>query len=401
MKNSFRLPEWNASIADLGTLLPLSFALAAFNGFQPAVLFFLWGIVFMLGGWWYKVPVSVQPLKAMAVIAISAGLPVEWLTTAAVFYGLLLLLLSLGGIVDWLQQWFSDAIVRGIQLGVGLILARKAVELVLSRGWFLNAESSSSLLGGGVMVALALLLTLARRKSKLPLGLMLALAFMLFAVFSGRVMPALPAADSLLRPGLPDLTLLPDVMLLLIIPQLPLTLGNAMYAASDACHQFWPERGNKVSPKKLGISIGLFDLFIGFFGGFPMCNGSGGIGAYKQFGGKTGGTVIIMGAILVLTALGGISEALFWIPVPLLAALLLLDSVRMMALTLGLDRGYQWLVAVMVGMISLFSGNLTLALAAGLLLERVFFGAWLRKRMNRFKWYKNFFKPLFGGGRIV
>ncbi len=401
MKNSFRLPEWNASIADLGTLLPLSFALAAFNGFQPAVLFFLWGIVFMLGGWWYKVPVSVQPLKAMTVIAISAGLPAEWLTTAAVFYGLLLLLLSLGGIVDWLQQWFSDAIVRGIQLGVGLILARKAVELVLSRGWFLNAESSSSLLGGGVMVALALLLTLARRKSKLPLGLLLALAFMLFAVFSGRVMPALPAADSLLRPGLPDLSLLPDVMLLLIIPQLPLTLGNAMYAASDACHRFWPERSQKVSPKKLGVSIGLFDLFIGFFGGFPMCHGSGGIGAYKQFGGKTGGTVIIMGAILVLAALGGVSEALFWIPVPLLAALLLLDSMRMMALTLGLDRGYQWLVAVMVGMISLFSGNLTLALAAGLLLERVFFGAWLRKRMNRYKWYKNFFKPLFGGGRIV
>ncbi len=399
MRNSFRLPEWNAAIADLGTLLPLSFALAAYNGFQPAVLFFLWGIVFILGGWWYKVPVSVQPLKAMAVIAISTGLPAEWLASAGVFYGLLLLALSLGGIVEWLQKWFSTAIVRGIQLGVGLILARKAVELASQRGWFLHSAGGSPLWGLLLMVALALLLARAGRKSKAPLGLLLALGFMLLAVFNGAVAFTLPAADQWPRFIPPDITLLGDLLLLLIIPQLPLTLGNAMYAASDACHQFWPARSARVSPKKLGISIGLFDILIGFFGGFPMCHGSGGIGAYKQFGAKTGGTVIIIGGLLLLSAVLGFSEALFWIPVPLLAALLLLDSLRMMALTLRLHQGYQWLVAGSVGLISLFSGNLTLALLAGLLLERGLFGNRFREKLNHLNWYKLLFRPVGTGGR--
>jgi len=41
---------------------------------SPQPIFFLWGLAYIAVGWYYKVPISMQPLKAMAVIAITAGL---------------------------------------------------------------------------------------------------------------------------------------------------------------------------------------------------------------------------------------------------------------------------------------------------------------------------------------
>ncbi len=75
--------------------------------------------MYILTGWLYKVPVSVQPLKAMAVIAISSGISIEMLSGTSFFYGILLIVLSLTGAIRWLQKWFSPALVKGIQLGIG------------------------------------------------------------------------------------------------------------------------------------------------------------------------------------------------------------------------------------------------------------------------------------------
>ncbi len=375
MGNRFGTSEWNASIADLGTLLPLAFALATFNGFAPATMFFLWGIAYIISGWWFRLPLSVQPLKAMSVIAIASALPVEWLTGAAIMYGIVLLILSLSGIVDMLQRWFSPAIVSGIQTGIGLILIQKALELVWDKGLWLHQDEISGYAGILFMLLIMPALYMIGNRIKWPVALFTVLGFMAYALISGAVTLHTPQSLRFFSPAAVPWHLSMDILLVLIIPQLPLTLGNAMYAASDACHRFWPERAQirKITPKKLGISIGLLNMFIGSLGGFPMCHGAGGIGAYKRFGARSGGTVIITGGMLIILALVGGARALFFIPVPFLAALLALDALRMAGMIRNLNMGYEWLTAAVVAVVSLLTRNLTLALLSGLLVERLIF----------------------------
>ena len=92
---------------------------------------------------YFKVPVAVQPLKAMAVIAIAKGFSMEMLSITAFFYGILLLILSITELINFLQRVFTPGLVRGVQLGIGLILAQKAIQLVVEKGILLNFTGSS------------------------------------------------------------------------------------------------------------------------------------------------------------------------------------------------------------------------------------------------------------------
>lgn len=370
IKNRFGISEWSGAIGDLGTLLPLAFALVVFNGFGISRLFLLWGAAYIISGWYFKVPVSVQPLKVMAVIAIGLGLSTEVLAGTAFFYGLLLIILSATGAIRWLQKWFSPALVKGIQLGIGLILTQKALLLVYEKGFLLNGNDRSLIFSFVVLIFLLMLIGIFQQRKKIPVTLVLIVAGIITVrLFYGVEIPDVDLA--LVDFTLPQWGILLDVLILLIIPQLPLTLGNAMFAASDACHSFWPEQAKQVNPSRLGLSIGIGNSIIGLLGGFPMCHGAGGIAAHNQFGGKTGGTTIIIGTVLVLFALvSPLSGYLFLIPVPLLAAMLLFDSWRMILLVKKLPFNIEIVVALIVGLFSFMTRNLSIALITGLIVEQ-------------------------------
>ncbi len=370
IKNRFGISEWSGAVGDLGTLLPLAFALVIFNGFGISRLFLLWGAAYIISGWYFKVPVSVQPLKAMSVIAIGLGLSTEMLAGTAFFYGLLLIILSATGAIRWLQKWFSPALVKGIQLGIGLILIHKAIQLVFDKGFLLTGNDKSLIYSFVLLIVLLPIIGLLQVRQKLPVTLILiVISIIAVSIFYNVEIPTVKSA--LVNFSLPHWGIIPDALILLIIPQLPLTLGNAMFAASDASHSFWPDRASKVTPSRLGLSIGIGDSIIGLLGGFPMCHGAGGIAAHNQFGGKTGGTTIIIGSILVLFALvSPLSGFLFLIPVPLLAAMLLFDSWRMILLIKKLAVNIEIIVALIVGIISFLTRNLSIALITGLIIEQ-------------------------------
>lgn len=377
LKNVFNLTEISGSIGDLGTMLPLSFALIAFNGYGSSRLFFLWGIVYLVTGIIFKVPVSVQPLKAMAVIAISNEIGSKTLAVTAFFYGVIVLILSSTGIIDNLQKFFSAALIKGIQFGIGLILAYKAIQLVIEKGFLLNL--SFNYLSVNISITLIIMLAIAffQFKKKFPLALLLvAISIPLVAFFINP--PSTIQPQEIISFTKPDFALFANIVVLLIIPQLPLTLGNAMYAASDACHSFWPERSQKITPRNLGYSIGFSNIFIGLLGGFPVCHGAGGIAAHKQFGGQSGGATIFLGVLLILSAIiPAVSGFIFLIPVPLLAAMLLFDSWRMILMVRSLKSKYlEIAIALCVGLISFITLNLAIALLTGFSLE------WLVRRFK-------------------
>ncbi len=370
LKNNFGIYEWSGAIGDLGTLLPLAFALVVMNGFPPQRIFLLWGLVYIVSGWVYKVPVSVQPLKAMSVIAITKGYSPEFLSSTSFFYGVLLILLSLTGALNWLKKWFSAVIVRGVQLGIGLILAQKALQLVWDKGFLLNHNGFSLPLNFFILFLTLLSLYYIQFKKKIPLALILifisVITFKLVGIsieFSGNIGGAIALSR-------PNLSFFVDSFIFLIIPQLPLTLGNAVFAANDVCHTLWNEQAERVTPTRLAWSIGLSDIFIGLLGGFPICHGAGGMGAHAQFGAKTGGATIIIGTVFVLVALiSPMSTFLFLIPVPLLSAMLLFDSWRMATLVTKLSSKADIWVAMLVGGISFATNDLFIALIVGIIVE--------------------------------
>jgi len=372
LTNGFTWNEFSGAIGDLGTTLPLAFALVISNGFPAARIFLLWGIVYVITGWYYKVPVSVQPLKAMSVIAITAGFSAGMLSTAALLYGLLFIILSSTGLIKWLQRWFSQAIVRGIQLGIGLLLAKKALALIYQKTLFLNG----ALPAGNWILLMALgtlgILILGKYLFKRPVALIVIVASVGVSLLFGVRPGVSEAAGSALYFTIPHWAQWWDILILLMIPQLPLTLGNAVYAANDACHQFWGKQASKVTAPKLASSIGISDIVIGICGGFPICHGAGGIAAHNRFGGKTGGTTIILGvAFITLALVGNLSTFLFLIPIPILGTLLLFDSWAMIVLVRRLADLPQVVVAITVGSLSLVTHNLTIALIAGLIVEQV------------------------------
>ena len=370
LKNRFGLNEWSGAIGDLGTILPLAFALVVINGFAPERLFFLWGLVYVIAGFVFKVPLSVQPLKAMTVIAIASGYAPELMATTSAFYGLLFIILAFTGAINWLQKWFSSAMVSGIQLGIALILAYKAVELVVEKGMLLNLPETSLTLGIGMLVLALLIIGILQFRYNYPVTITLIVLSVIVVPLLGHNFDTAVASGSIVSFTVPDFTFLSDAAIFLILPQLPLTLGNSVFAANSACHSFFKEQASRVSDKRLAASVGFSDLMIGLLGGFPSCHGAGGIGAHAQFGAKTGGSIIIMGAVFILLALiSPLSSLLFLIPVPLLGAMLLFDSYKLGTLIIKLKSKPEYAIAILVAVISFTTRNLTIALAAGLLTE--------------------------------
>jgi MFS superfamily sulfate permease-like transporter len=370
IKNRFGLSEWSGAVGDLGTLLPLAFALVVYNGYPASRILLLFGIVYVITGWIFKVPVSVQPLKVMAVIALAHGFSIDFIATTAFFYGILLILLSMTGIISWLQKWISLALIRGIQLGIGLILAQKAIELVLDKGLLLDAPNTGLMFNICLFLLALSVIWYFQYKTKFPIVLILIALSIPIVLFTYEFRTDFLSNTPLLEFNLPDTSLLLNGFIYLMIPQLPLTLGNAVFAASDSCHSVWGNQAERVSPFRLGLSIGISDLFIGLFSGFPVCHGAGGIAAHAQFGGKTGGTTIIIGMILIFIAVfKPFTAILFLIPVPILGAMLLFDSWRMIILFKKNTVKIEIAIALIVGIISFLSRHLALAIVFGIILE--------------------------------
>lgn len=371
-RNRLTWGELGGAMGDLGITLPLAFALVTFSGFSPALLFTLWGAVYVVTGWFYKVPISVQPLKAMAVIAIAGGLAPSLIATASVAYGLLFILLAVTGAIQVLHKLFSPALIRGVQVGIGLVLAKKALGLALGARLLLGSEASSLPLALAIGLGAATVIIVSRwRLPGVPLAIPLVVAGILY---SQLFLPAPGALSASVGPELtiPDWSLLGSAIVLLIIPQLPLTLGNAVYAANDAAHSFFPGQSRRVTPRRLALTIGLSNLSLGLIGGFPICHGAGGIGAHYRFGGRTGTTTVLLGLLLIVAGtLHPILGLLFLIPLPLLATLLLFDGLTMVGLARDLRRAEEFVPMAAVALLSLWTHNLAWGLAVGWLLERV------------------------------
>jgi hypothetical protein len=98
--NRYDLRELNGAFGDLGTLIPFVLGYITVNRLDPAGVFTTFGVLMVAVGLWFRTPMPVQPMKAIAAVAVSQpGLVTPGAIWASgLFTGALWLVLGLGGI---------------------------------------------------------------------------------------------------------------------------------------------------------------------------------------------------------------------------------------------------------------------------------------------------------------
>lgn len=354
------LADAGASVADLGTLLPITAALVVTNGVDPVAAFALAGVLFVVAGLVYRVPVPVQPIKAAAAIAIATHASPPVIAAAGLVLGIVLLLIAVFHAAPLLVRIFPKPLIRGNQLGVGVLLVIAAVTLV-------RKASESDMRALLVTAALVAVLAVTERQRRVPVALLMVAGGIGWSVLHGasaQVAPhlALPAF------ALPGWRAAVTALTLLVIPQLPLTLGNAIVGTADLETDYYGARASRVTARNLCVSCGVANVAVGVLGGMPLCHGSSGATAYYRFGARTGGVNLVAGVTLIVAgvAFGRAALDMFGlIPGPVLGALLAYTGARHALLVKDL-RGWRLAVALGMGVAGGLTRNLTIGMAIGL-----------------------------------
>ena len=119
------------------------------------------------------------------------------------------------------------------------------------------------------------------------------------------------------------------------LPQFPQTLTNSIIVTAALALQLYPEQADRISERRLLISLGVGNLLVPFIGGFPYCHGSGGMAAHYRFGGRTMFTPLIIGSILFLMSIvlgPGAIEMMALIPTAILGCLLFYSGVELLSI---------------------------------------------------------------------
>jgi SulP family sulfate permease len=366
-RGSFRFDraELAGAVADLGVLVPIAVALIVKNGLTPTAVLLPAGLLYVVAGLVYRLPVPVQPLKAFGAIAIAHGFGADDIAAGALLMGMIFVALGASGLLDQLAKVFPRPIIRGIQLSVGLLFCQLAWKLVSATPKaFTDHRHSIWWLGGTTVVVITTALLLRRRKITLFFVVLAAVAMVL--TFHGSV----TFGPSAVHPPHLSWTAFTAAAVALVLPQVPLSFANSCLATADAARTYFGDAARRVRPGRLAITIGLANLFAGGISGMPVCHGAGGMTAHRSFGARSGGAPIMLGSVLIALALGmgaTLTAALSGFPVPILAGLLTVAGLLHIALLKDLRHPANWAVALAVGIIG-FLSNLAIALVGGLVI---------------------------------
>ncbi len=360
--------DLSGAVADLGVLVPLVGALVLVNGLEPGPILLVAGLLVVGSGLGFGIPFPVQPLKALTALAVAQQLDPEVIHSAGLQIGLILVLLAVTGTADLLARAFTRPVIRSLQLGVGALLVVSAVNLVRHPPRLFDGPPETAV-GLALMAGTLALVALAAhlRRPALTLALLVAGVVATWAAdppVLGRVDVALPSLS------LPPWSVAGTAFVLLVIPQLPLTYGNAVVGVTDLAREHFGPAARRVTPGRVALSCGLGNLGAAVLGGMPMCHGSSGFSAHVRLGARTPAMNVVLGSTFVLLGVVFPAQvlAVFGVlPVWALAGFLAYAGLRHAMLVLD-QHGRRLAVAIVAAALGLVTGNLAvttgLALAA-------------------------------------
>jgi len=350
----FTLEEISGAFGDSITVIPLlvGIGLTTEANLAHLLLFFA---VFQIGtGLLYKLPMPVEPMKALAALAIAGTLTYDQVLAAGIVLGMMLFFSGTAGAMNWLDEFVPVSVVRGVQLGLALLLLKTSADYVTNNFWLAS-----------VGIGIVLLFLYLKTKYGYP-------------NLSAFIVLALGAAIGIYLNGAPEIALMelprfnfPAFTSFLrgvingALPQFFLSVGNAILATTLL---FKDLLKREVNPDKLSQSMGIMCIVSSLFGAFPACHGSGGLSGQYRFGARTGGSNLILGTVyLGIALIGGSASFLSFFPVSVLGALLVFIALELVSAAAKTDK---WTITLMVAILSFFT-NLAVGFIAGLVQEKI------------------------------
>lgn len=325
-----RAGDVTGAFGDLGTLVPLAAGLVLIAHVDAAGFFVAFGVATLVSGFAFRIPLPVQPQKAVAAAAIAEGWRADWVHGATLGMGALWLVLALTPLLGWIRQVVPSFIARGVQLGLAFTLGMQAILLL---------AASLPLAAVGMVI---LGVTLRHRLLGIAFALVTALVLMPRDALAMTLAPSLPTFG---LPAPPDVV---EGMLRGGFAQMPLTLANAIIATAALSARHFPAAD--VTERKLAISTGAMNLFAVAVSGGPLCHGAGGLAAQYFYGARTVWKNIIEGGLALTLGLffaPGLGAFLAAFPAPLLGALLLLVALELLSSAQGLYGWQGWIATAM------------------------------------------------------
>ncbi|MBS4012969.1 MAG: putative sulfate/molybdate transporter [Bacteroidetes bacterium] len=321
----FNRNELSGAFGDIGTDLPLIIGMLLATDLEISNTLIVFGVLQMLTAVIYGIPMPVQPLKAVALIVITQNISADVIWGGGLAIGLFMLILSLTGLLTWLSRVIPKAVIRGIQLGLGLQLCLLAIKDYIPSDGYIGFIFAA--------VAFTIGMILLGNKKYPPAIFIILLGLIYTAAFNFEILAGIGFS-------LPTFTM-PDIksqsiitgFIVLALPQIPLSLGNSIFATNQIAKDYFPEK--KITVKKIGITYSVMNLLAPLLGGIPVCHGSGGIAGHYTFGGRTGGSAFIYGLIFIGLGLffsGNTPESLMLFPKPILGVILLFEGFALIVL---------------------------------------------------------------------
>jgi len=360
--NDYNKMEFAGAFGDLGTLIPFVVGYITLNKMDPLGILVAFGIFKIFAGLYFKTPMPIQPMKAIGGMAIShAGtITPGMIWGSGIFTGLFWLLMGVTGAITWIEKVTTKPVVRGIMLGLGLSFIMEGLRMMKYHPLFAL---------GGVILTFLLL-----NNRRIPAMLAL-LGYGILVAFAEK--PGLFGELSQLsvRFRWPEMTFgmiswkdLLAGFVLLGLPQAPLTLGNAIIGTCAENNSHFPDR--KVTAKVISIDHGIMNLLSTSMGGVPLCHGAGGMAGHIRFGARTGGALVILGLMVLLTGLffsDSVSLLFQFFPQPILGVILFFAGIELALVIKDIKLKRQNLfVLLLTAGIAMW--NMGVAYLAGLLL---------------------------------
>ena len=351
--------EFSGAFADLGTFLPLVLGLIALNHFSPQGIFFGFGLFALFTALYYRRPMPIQPMKVISALIIAEGMSLGMLQASAILMGIILLILAYSGIIQWMAKQLSPAISIGIQLAIGLQLIWLG-GVMMSETWFIGLLAFGLLFASRYMSMQYLVM---------PLVIILGITWQ----YTSGTAPSFNFSQaSAWQLSWPSIDEWGSAAMLLVLPQLALTLTNAVIAVSAMAKHKFPEDAAKFEPQQFAKTSGWANLLLAPFGATAMCHGAGGLAVQYHFGARTWLAPTIFGSTCLLIAIfwgQGIASALSFIPLAILGSLLAIAGTQLAWSKRFIDGKPFCIFVIFSTAVTCLLINTAAGLAIGVLLE--------------------------------
>lgn len=302
IKTNFTLMEISGSLGDLGTLIPILISLSITHQVSLASSLVFGGLFNILSGFMFGVPICVQPMKAIAAAALSKQLSNEEIASAGMFVSGVVFFLGVTGLLTLVNRWIPLPVIKGIQVGAGLQLMFKAVDMLAPLAWW---GSSIKWQDNYWWVLFTCAIVLVGFKFKrfpsafvvFIIGLIIAIIDLVINKKQG------PRFEIIHFPiVVPSPSQFVNGIVQAGIGQFPLTTLNSVIAVIALANELFPQQG-PFTPRPMAASVGIMNLIGCWFGSMPFCHGSGGLAGQYRFGARTEVSTLVLGLIKLFLGL--------------------------------------------------------------------------------------------------